>query len=121
MVLKLVRKTKTAAVSGSRKKTASEKFIDAIDVQVQIAQGKKVKAGKGFAKSWAEDGGPYGVERVLKPRVGNRYLYPKSAIEVDTKKTNPPTAELEELRSKAAAGKLNILIGKATGSKKKSA
>ncbi len=111
MALKLVRKKKVKpAAAGSRKKNEIEKFKDAIDVQLRLASGEKVKKGKGFSKSWMEDGKEYGVEKVLVPRVGNRPLYPKSALVVDMKQKNPPTTELNELRALAVAGKLSNRI-----------
>ncbi len=98
------------AAAGRRKKSEIEKFKDAIDVQLRLASGEKVKKGKGFAKSWMEDGEKYGVEKVLVPRVGNRSLYPKSALVVDMKQNKPPTKELKELRGLAADGKLSNRI-----------
>ena len=107
MALKLVRKKKAKSASAGRKKKSEiEKFKDAIDVQLRLASGKKVKKGKGFAKSWMEDGEEYGVKKILAPRVGTRLLYPKSAIAVDMKQKNPPTKELKELRRLVADGKL---------------
>ena len=111
MALKLVRKkTAKSAPVGRRKKSEIDKFTDAIDVQLRIASGENVKKGRGFAKSWLEDGNAYGVENVLVPRVGNRPLYPKSALVVDTKQKNAPTRELKELRALAADGKLSSRI-----------
>ncbi len=111
MALKLVRKKKAkSAAAGRRKKSEIEKFKDAIDVQLRLASGKKVKKGRGFAKSWMGDGEEYGVEKVLVPRVGNRLLYPKSALVVDMKQQKPPTKELKELRRLVAAGKLTHQI-----------
>ena len=111
MALKLVRKKKAKpAAAGRRKKSEIEKFKDAIDVQLRLASGEKVKKGKGFAKSWMEDGEEYGVEKVLVPRVGNLPLYPKSALVVDMKQKEPPTKELKELHGLAADGKLSNRI-----------
>ncbi len=111
MALKLVRKKKVKpAAAGRRKKSEIEKFKDVIDVQLRLASGEKVKKGKGFAKSWMQDGKEYGVEKVLVPRVGNRPLYPKSALVVDMKQMKPPTKELKELRESAADGKLSNRI-----------
>jgi hypothetical protein len=108
VALKLVRKKKVnPAAAGGRRKSEIEKFKDAIDVQLRLASGEKVKKGKGFAKSWVEDGKEYGVEKVLVPRVGNRPLYIKSAFVVDMKQKKPPTKELKELRGLAADGKLS--------------
>ncbi len=108
MALKLVRKKKAkAAAAGRRRKSEIEKFADAVDVQLRLAFGEKVKKGKGFAKSWMEDGKEYGVEKVLVPRVGNRPLYSRSALVVDMKQKKPPTKELKELRGLAADGGLN--------------
>jgi hypothetical protein len=71
MALKLVRKKKAKPAAGSRRrKSEIEKFMDAIDVQLRLAAGEKVKKGKGLAKSWMEDGKEYGVEKVLMPRKG---------------------------------------------------
>ncbi len=120
MALKLVRKKKAKpAAAGGRKKSEIEKFKDAIDVQLRLASGEKVKKGKGFAKSWMGDGKEYGVEKVLVPRVGNRPLYPKSALVVDMKQTKPPTKELKELRGLAADGKLSKSIYMASRKQKK--
>ncbi len=110
MALKLVRKKTAMPVSSRKKKSAIEKFKDAIEVQLHLASGEKVKKGRGIAKSWMVDGKEYGVEKVLVPRVGNRPLYGKSAITVDMKQKNPPTKELKELRKLVAAGKLHKQI-----------
>ena len=111
MALKLIRKKKVRPVAaGRRKKSEIEKFKDAINVQLRLASGEKVKKGKGLAKSWMDSGKAYGVEKVLVPRVGNRPLYPKSALVVDMKQKNPPTTELNELRALAVAGKLSNRI-----------
>ncbi len=125
MALKLVRKKKAKPVaSGRKKKSAIEMFKDAIDVQLRLASGEKVKKGRGIAKSWMGDGKEYGVEKVLVPRVGNRPLYGRSAITVDMKQKNPPTKELKELRKLVADGKLHKQIyrlrkKKAVAAKKK--
>ena len=111
MALKLVRKKKVKPAAADRKKKSEiEKFKNAIDVQLRLASGEKVKKGRGFAKSWMEDGKEYGVEKVLAPRVGTRLLYPKSALVVDMKQKKPPTKELNELRGLAADGKLSNRI-----------
>ncbi len=120
MALKLVRKKKVKPVAARRrKKSEIEKFKDAIDVQLRLASSEKVKKGKGFAKSWMEDGKQYGVEKVLVPRVGNRPLYSRSALVVDTKQKKPPTKELKELRGLAADGKLSNRIYMALRKRKK--
>ncbi len=120
MVFKLVRKKKgMLAAVGRRKKSEIDKFTDAIDVQLRLAAGEKVKKGRGLAKSWMEDGKEYGVEKVLVPRVGNHLLYPKSAVVVSTKQKTPPTNELKELRRLAADGKLSMQIYRASQKKKK--
>ncbi len=120
MALKLVRKKKVKPASaGRRKKSEIEKFKAAIDVQLRLASGEKVKKGKGFAKSWMEDGKEYGVEKVLVPRVGNRSLYSKSALVVDVKQKKPPTKELKELRGLAADGKISNRIYMALRKRKK--
>ncbi len=125
MALKLVRKKKAKPVaSGRKKKSAIEKFKDAIDVQLRLASGEKVKKGRGIAKSWMGDGKEYGVEKVLVPRVGNRPLYGRSAITVDMKQKKPPTNELKELRGLVVDGKLTKQIyrlrkRKAVAAKKK--
>ncbi len=125
MALKLVRKKKMKPVaSGRKKKGAIEKFKDAIDVQLRLASGEKVKKGRGIAKSWMGDGKEYGVEKVLVPRAVNRPLYGKSAITVDMKQKKPPTNELKELRGLVADGKLTKQIyrlrkKKAVAAKKK--
>ncbi len=120
MALKLVRKKKVKpSAAGRRKKSEIEKFKDAIDIQLRLASGEKVKKGKGFAKSWMGDGKEYGVEKVLVPRVGNRRLYPKSALVVNMKQKKPPTEELKELRGLAAEGKLSNRIYKTLQRQKK--
>jgi len=120
VALKLVRKKKVKpAAAGRRKKSEIEKFKDAIDVQLRLVSGEKVKKGKGFAKSWMKDGKEYGVEKVLVPRVGNRPLYPKSVLVVDMKQKKPPTKELKELRGLAADGKLSNRINMALRKQKK--
>ena len=101
------------AAPGRRKASEVQKFLDAVDVQLRLASGKKVKKGKGFANSWMVDGADYGVEQILVPRAGNRRLYAKSALVVDMKQRKPPTKELKELRSLAADGKLSNRICKA--------
>ncbi len=81
MALKLIRKKKAKpAAVDRRRKSEIRKFMNAVDVQLRVASGEKVKKGRGFAKSWLEDGKEFGVEGVLVPRVGNRPLYPKSAL-----------------------------------------
>ena len=120
MTLKLVRKKKVKpAAAGRRKKSEIEKFKGAIDVQLRLASGEKVKKGRGFAKSWMEHGKEYGVEKVLVPRVGNRPLYPKSALVVDMKQKKPPTKELKELRGLAADGNLSKRLYTALRKRKK--
>jgi hypothetical protein len=120
VALKLVRKKRVKpAAAGRRKKSEIEKFKDAIDVQLRLASGEKVKKGKGFAKSWMEDGKEYGVEKALVPRVGNRPLYSKSALVVDMKQKKPPTKELKELRGLAADAKLSNRIYMALRKRKK--
>ena len=111
MALKLVRKKKAKSASaGRRKKSEIEKFKDAIDVQLRLASGEKVKKGRGFSKSWMGDGKEYGLEKILAPRVGTRLLYPKSVLVVDMKQQKPPTKELKELRRLTADGKLTHQI-----------
>jgi hypothetical protein len=120
VALKLVRKKKAKSASAGRKKKSEiEKFRDAIDVQLRLASGENVKKGKGFAKSWMEDGEEYGVEKILAPRVGSRLLYPKSAVAVDMKQKKPPTKELKELRGLIADGKLTNRIYMALRKQKK--
>ncbi len=120
MALKLVRRKKAKpAAAGRRKKSEIEKFTAAIDVQLRVASGEKVKKGKGFAKSWLEDGKKFGVEGVLVPQVGNRPLYPKSALVVDMKQKRPPINELKELRQLAMDGKLSNSIYMALRKRKK--
>ncbi len=120
MALKLVRKKKAkAAASGRRKRSEVEKFKDAVDVQLRLAAGEKVKKGRGLAKSWLEDGKAYGAKKVLVPRVGNSLLYPKSALVVDMKQKQPPTKELKELRQLAEDGKLSNRIYMALRKRKK--
>ncbi len=120
MALKLVRKKKVNPAAAGRRKTSEiQKFKDAVDVQLRLASGEKVKKGKGFAKSWMEDGEKYGVEKVLVARAGNRPLYLKSALVVDMKQKKPPTKELKELRGLAADGKLSNRIYMALRKQKK--
>ncbi len=118
MALKLVRKKKSTPAAG-RKKNEIDKFIDAIDVQLRVASGEKVKKARGHVKSWMLDGAEYGVEKVLVPRVGNRPLYIRSAISVGMKQNKPPTNELKELRGRVTDGKLNNQIYKASRKQKK--
>ena len=108
MALKLVRRKKVKAAS--RRKSEITKFMDAVDVQLRLAAGEKVKKGRGSAKSWMQDGADYGAEKVLVPRVGNRTLYRQSAIVVNMKQKAPPTNELKELKKAAASGKLSNRI-----------
>ncbi len=120
MALKLVRKKKAKSASAGRKKKSEiGKFKDAIDVQLRLASGEKVKKGRGFAKSWMRDGEEYGVEKILAPRVGTRLLYPKSALVIDMKQKKPPTKELKELHGLAADGKLSKGIYMAARKQKK--
>ena len=119
MPLKLVRKKKAAP--GSRKKSEITKFMDAIDVQLRLAAGEKVKAGRGTAKNWMQDGADYGVATVLVPRVGNRPLYRDSAIVVNMKQKAPPSNELRDLKKRATSGKLSNQIYAASGKLKKAA
>ncbi len=120
MALKLVRKKKVKPAAAGRRKTSEiQKFKDTVDVQLRLASGEKVKKGKGFARSWMEDGKEYGVEKVLVARVGNRPLYSRSALVVDMKQTKPPTKELKELRGLAADGKLSNRIYMASRKQKK--
>ena len=119
MALKLVRKKKAKLAAASRKKSEIDKFNDAIDVQLRIASGEKVRKGRGLAKSWMMGGAEYGVESILTPRVGARLLYPKSSIVVNLKQKNPPTNELKELREMVVAGKLTNRIYKALQKKRK--
>jgi hypothetical protein len=111
MALKLVRKKKVKpAAAGRRARSEIQKFTAAVGVQLRLASGEKVKKGRGLAKSWMVDGAEYGVEMVLMPRVGNRPIYPKSALVVDMKQKTPPTKELKELGGLAADGKLSNRI-----------
>ena len=50
MALKLVRKKKATPVR--LKKSEITKFMDAVDVQLRLAAGEKVKSGRGTAKSF---------------------------------------------------------------------
>ena len=121
MSFKLVRKKKKTKTAAGRKKGEIEKFADAIDVQLRLASGEKVKKGKGYAQSWMRDGADYGVERVLVPRIGNRPLYQRSAIAVDIRQKQPPTKELTELKGKVADRKLDKMIYAAARAGKKAA
>ncbi len=118
MALKYVRK-KTAKPTAGRKKSVIEKFGDTIEVQLRLASGEKVKKGKGYARSWMQDGAEYGVEKVLVPRIGNRPLYVRKAISIDMKQNKPPTNELKELRGMVADGKLGKQIYMASQKRKK--
>ena len=119
MALKHVRKKKAKPAAG-RKKSEIDKFGDAIDVQLRLASGEKVKKGRGLAKGWMQDGEEYGIEKVLVPRVGNRPLYAGSAISVDMTQSKPPTNELNELKKMVSDGKLNNRIYAAARKRKKS-
>jgi hypothetical protein len=119
MALKLVRKKK--AKSAGRRKSEITNFMDAVDVQLRLAAGEKVKSGRGTAKSWMENGADYGVAKVLVPRVRNRPLYRGSAIAVNMKQKAPPTNELKELKKRAASGKLANRIYAALRKPKKAA
>ena len=109
MALKLVRRKKAKPAAG-RKKSEIDKFSDAIDVQLRLAAGEKVKKGRGYAKSWMQDGAAYEEEKVLVPRIGHNPFYSRSAIAVDMKQKSPPTNELTELRGKVVEGKLDKQI-----------
>ncbi len=119
MPLKLVRKKMVQ--SASRRKSEITKFTDAVDVQLRLAAGEKVKKGRGSAKSWMQDGADYDAAKVLVPRVGNRTLYRQSAIVVNMKQKAPPTNELKELKKAAASGKLSKKIYVASRKPKKAA
>ncbi len=119
MALKLVRKKKATPVS--RRKSEITKFMDAIDVQLRLATGAKVKKGRGSAKSWMQDGADYDTAKVLIPRVGNRPLYRDSAIVVNMKQKAPPTSELKDLKKRVASGKLSNRIYATSGKRKKAA
>ena len=119
MALKLVRKKMVR--SASRRKSEITKFTDAVDVQLRLAAGEKVRKGRGSAKSWMQDGAVYGAEKVLVPRVRNRTLYRQSAIVVNMKQKAPPTIELRELKKAAVSGKLSNRIYAALRKPKKAA
>ena len=120
MPLKLVRiKKKKTRSARSKKKSGIDKFLDAIDVQMRIAGGEKVKQGRGKAKSWMEDGAAFGVEKIIKPKIGTRLLWNKSAMLVDTKKKNAPMAELKTLKKEVEDGKLTNRIYSVLRAKKK--
>ncbi len=116
--MKLVRKKK--AKSAGRRKSEITKFMDAVDVQLRLAAGEKIKKGRGTAKSWMQDGAEYGVDKVLIPKVRNRPLYVSAAIVVGKQK-NPPANELRELKRLAASGKLSKKIYVAAAKPKKRA
>ena len=81
MALKLVRQKKKLATSRkSQKKSAVEKFADAIDVQLRLAAGDTVKQGRGTAKSWGVDGATYGEKFILLRTIGKTPLWPKAAM-----------------------------------------
>ena len=106
MSLKLVRRKKAKGTAGRKKKSETEKFADAIDVQIRIADGETVKQGRGTAKSWMEDGSAFGVDKILNAKVGKTPLHSKSAYVVDMKQKKPPLKELKELKEAVLAGKL---------------
>jgi len=105
MVLKLVRKKKATpkAKAKAKRLTNAQRFIIEIDDQIAIAKGQRIKRGKGLKKSWIEDGAEYDVKAVLAPRVGNKKLYPGSAIIISS---SNGISELTELRKNIVAGKL---------------
>ncbi len=122
MSLKLIRMKKPkASAAKSQKKTEIDKFMDAIDVQLRIASGEKVKKGKGLAKSWMEDGAAFGTDKVVRPKIGNTYLWERSAIPVDANEKNAPTAELQSLKKEVEDGKLSNRIYSVLRAKKKDA
>ena len=105
MALKLVRKKKavTKAKAQAKRLTNVQRFVIEIDDQIAIAKGQKIKRGKGLKKTWIEDGADYSVKSVLVPRVGNKKLYPGSAIVISS---SNGISELTELRKNLVAGKL---------------
>lgn len=119
MVLKLVRKKKAAAAPSKTKRiTNPERFAKEIDGQIEIASGKKIKAGRGVRKSWIEDGGAYGEKTVLIPRVGNKKLYPAAVIAVSSENG---VKELTELKKDILSGKLSANVNALYAKPKKKA
>ncbi len=121
MSLKMVRRMKVKTTAGSKKKSETEKFADAIDVQIRIANGEKVKQGRGTAKSWMEDGSDFGVDKVLNAKIGKTPLHSKSAYVVDMKQKMPPLKELKELKTAVVAGKLTNRVNAILREQKKKA
>ena len=122
MALKLVRlKKKLSASKGPKKKTAVDKFADAIDVQLRLAAGETVKQGRGTAKSWAVDGSAYGEAFILLPTIGKTPLWPKAAMPLKSNSSKDVTAALNSLKSEVAGGKMNNRIHAVIRSQKKAA
>ena len=108
MAIKLVRiKKKKGSKAASAKMSEVDKFIAAIELQKRIAGGEQVKQGKGFARSWIEDGESFGEKKVLRPRIGNVLLWEKAAMPV---KSADGLAELNVLLDKAKSDRLNSRI-----------
>jgi hypothetical protein len=114
MTLKLVRKKKTTAAPTKTKRiTNPERFAKEIDGQIEIASGKKIKAGRGVKKSWIEDGEAYGEKSVLIPRVGNRKLYPAAVIAVSSANGVKELMELKkDILARKLSAKVNALYAK---------
>ena len=120
MALKLVRqKKKLAASKKSQKKSAVEKFSGAIDVQLRIAAGEKVKLGRGTAKSWVAGGTAFGEKFVLLPTIGKTPLWPKAAMPLKSDSTKDVTAALNALKAEVADGKMSNRIYAVIRSQKK--
>ena len=122
MALKLVRlKKKLAASKKSQKKSAVDKFADAIEVQMRLASGETVKQGRGTVKSWVADGTAYGEKFVLLPKVGKTLLWPKAAMPLKSDNAKDVTAALNALKEEVSDGKLNNRIYDVIHSQKKAA
>ena len=120
MALKLVRqKKKLTASKKSQKKSAVEKFSDAIDVQIRIAAGETVKQGRGTAKSWVADGAAYGEKFILQPKIGKSMLWPKAAMPLKSDSAKDVTAALKSLKAELDGGKLKNRIYAVIRSQKK--
>ena len=120
MALKLVRQKKKLATSRkSQKKSAVEKFADAIDVQLRLAAGDTVKQGRGTAMSWVVDGAAYGEKFILLPTIGKTPLWPKAAMPLKSDSVKDVTAVFNALKAEVTDGKMNNRIYAVIRSQKK--
>lgn len=103
---------KKANKSGPKKLTNTEKFINAIDDQIKIAGGKKVKRGRGNLKSWIVDGSVYeksGGPKAIIAVVNGKPLLGKSGYKV---KSANGVAELRELKKAIQGGAMKTNVNK---------